>query len=81
MNSPSISRVPDLPITSLDALTTEIHKPKWKTTKILSSTGRLDLIGDGIQISLSKRGDKIQGGILLRPRVHGSGSKRKQTSK
>ena len=54
MNSPSISRVPDLPITSLDALTTEIHKPKWKTTKILSSTERLDLIGDGIQISLNK---------------------------
>ena len=81
MNSPSISRAPDLPITSSDALTTEIHKPKWKTTKILSSTGRLDLIGDGIQISLNKRGDKIHGGILVRPRVHGSGSKRKQTSK
>jgi len=81
MNSPSISRAPDLPITSSDALTTEIHTPKWKTTKILSSTGRLDLIGDGIQISLNKRGDKSQRGILVRPRVHGSGSKRKQTSK
>ena len=82
MNSPSISRAPDLPITSSDALTTEIHtEPEWKTTQILSSTGRLDLIGDGIQISLNKRGDRIQGGILVRPRVHGSGSKRKQTNK
>ena len=48
------------------------------TTQILSSIGRLALIGEGIQISM--REDKIQNGILMRPRVHGSRSKRKQTN-
>ena len=55
MNSPSSSRAPDLPITSSDALTTEIHRPNRRQRKFCHQQEDLRLIGEGID-----RGDKIQ---------------------